>query len=142
MKREGIMIRANIMRSAAVVTAVAAAGILATAGPASAAAASPSAVCGSGYSVIDSKDLGPAVIYLTYNSSNGYNCVTTILDSYDGGAMWMGSSIQKSGGSELKDYGGYTRFAGPVYVSAPDTCIKWGGGVQDVVWKSGWEHCS
>ncbi|MEU0131753.1 hypothetical protein [Streptomyces sp. NPDC006289] len=122
-------------------TAVAAAGLLATAGPAGAAATTPGAVCGSGYSVVDSEDLGPAVIYLTYNSSNGYNCVTTILDSYTGGAVQMGSSIQKSGGSEVRDFGGYTKFAGPVYVSASNTCIKWGGGVQDVIWKSGWGHC-
>ncbi|AXG82761.1 spore-associated protein A [Streptomyces paludis] len=135
------MLRSNKLKPAAVVTVVAAAWLLSTAGPAAAAATTPGAVCGSGYKVINSKDLGPAVIYLTYNSSNGYNCVTTILDSSTGAAMWMGASIQKSGGSEIKDFGGYTKFAGPVYVSAANTCVKWGGGVQDVVWKSGWEHC-
>ncbi|HWU08604.1 MAG TPA: acetyltransferase [Streptomyces sp.] len=135
------MFPSHKLRSVAVVTAVAAAGLLATAGPASAAAASPSEVCGSGYRVIDSEDLGPAVIYLTYNSGNGYNCVTTILDKALSGSMWMGASIQKSGGSQIDDFGGYTKFAGPVYVSAPNTCIKWGGGYQDYVWKSGWEHC-
>ncbi|MFE5092746.1 hypothetical protein ACFRCI_20905 [Streptomyces sp. NPDC056638] len=135
------MLRSDRLKSAAVVTAVAAAGLLATAGPASAAATTPSAVCGSGYQVIDSKDLGPAVIYLTYNSSNGYNCVTTILDSASGGAIQLGASVQKSGGTEIKNFGSFTKFAGPVYVSAPNTCIKWGGGVQDVIWKSGWEHC-
>ncbi|WP_309062273.1 spore-associated protein [Streptomyces sp.] len=131
------------IKAAALVGAVAAAGLFATATPASAVAApTPGAVCGSGYKVINSKDLGPAVVYLTYNSSNGYNCVTTIQENPSApGVIWMGASIQKSGGSEIRDFGNYGVYAGPVYVHAPDTCIKWGGGMYDYVWRSGWEHC-
>ncbi|MFE9912430.1 spore-associated protein A [Streptomyces clavifer] len=128
------------VKSAAVVAAISAAGLFATATPATAAAVSPGSVCGSGYSVIDSHDLGAATVYLTYNSSNGYNCVTTIRDT-SGSAIYMEASIRKSGGSWVSDGGSYATYAGPVYVNAPSTCIQWGGMYGQIHWQSGLEHC-
>ncbi|MFI1566420.1 acetyltransferase [Streptomyces sp. NPDC020490] len=129
------------LRSAAVITAVAAAGLIGTAVPASAAAASPTAVCGSGYSVIDSQGLSTAAtVYLLYSSSTGKNCVVTIRDS-SGTAAYMEASIRKSGGSWVSDAGNYSSYAGPVYVSAAGTCIQWEGMFGQGYYQSGWEHC-
>ncbi|WSQ10375.1 hypothetical protein OG604_22910 [Streptomyces sp. NBC_01231] len=133
------------IKTAAVLGAVAAAGLLGTAAPASAAPASPADfgtdVCGSGYRVIDSHALAGdgSIVWLMYNSSNGKNCVATQLHYY--GPQRVSASIQKQGGSPISDSGTYNTYAGPVYVSAPDTCIKWGGSANGSSWTSGWEHC-
>ncbi|MEV4975318.1 hypothetical protein [Streptomyces scopuliridis] len=131
------------MRSVAVVVAVAAAGLLGTAVPASAAAASPTAVCGSGYSVIDSHRLGtPATIYLLYSGSTGKNCVVTIRDT-TGTATRTEAWVTKTDGKRVIDTGDYTSYAGPVYIPAAGTCVKWGGGFgkETYDWESDWGHC-
>jgi hypothetical protein len=35
--------------------------------------------------------------------------------------------IQKKGGSSIADSGSFDWYAGPVYVKAPGTCVRFGG---------------
>jgi hypothetical protein len=109
---------------------LAAAGLAFSATPA-AAAASYNGGCGSGYSVVGSKDVGDGKAFITYNSSTGYNCVVTVSDT-QGTAMYLDARLRihrtdtvwKS--SEM-DAGNYKYFAGPVYVYAKGHCIDYGG---------------
>ncbi|WP_017570909.1 hypothetical protein [Nocardiopsis halotolerans] len=103
-----------------------------TASPASAAAAAYNGACGSGYVVVNSApfrfDLG--TLYLTYNSSNGYNCVVTVRSADTAGfPMTMNAGLRRSGdeGSHKSDTGQYSYYAGPVYVYASGSCVDWRG---------------
>jgi hypothetical protein len=138
--QQGDPLSKRAIRSAAVVATLAAAGLMGTAIPASAAAASPTAVCGSGYGVIDSHDLGGATVYLLYSGSSGKNCVTTIRDN-SGSAIYMEAKVKKAGGSWVADGGQYTHYAGPRYVSAAGSCIQWGGMYGQINYTSPVEHC-
>ena len=97
-------------------------------------------VCGRGYTVVDSHALSGAKIYLTYNSSNGNNCVAT-LSTVDKGAVTMNATLAVQGGSSGSDPGKYHWYAGPVTKHAPGTCVKWGGTYGSSSWTSGWSHC-
>jgi len=97
-------------------------------------------VCGSGYTVIDSHAVSGAKIYLTYNKSNGNNCVAT-LASADKGAVSMNATLAVKGGSSGSDPGKYHWCAGPVTKHAPSACVKWGGRYGSASWTSGWSHC-
>ena len=87
-------------------------------------------VCGSGYSVIDSAVLSTlGTVYLTYDSSSGYNCVVTVRAN-PGTAMEMSAAIRLTGNSTwIIDEGNYTTYAGPVYLHAPGQCIDWAGSI-------------
>ncbi|HEV2639463.1 MAG TPA: hypothetical protein VGX23_30270 [Actinocrinis sp.] len=111
------------------------------AGPAAAASASQAAaICGSGYTPLNSYGygVGPldspvSIIYVSYK--NGTDCVVNIkvadvgtptaMYTYVNGpnASWGGNADD---GSE--DVGSYSYYAGPVYTYAPSECIYWGGG--------------
>ncbi|MFF6915373.1 spore-associated protein A [Streptomyces sp. NPDC012466] len=115
--------------SVAAVIGLTAAGTIAATG--TAAAASYNGACGSGYSVIDSMDVGDGNAFLTYNSSNGYNCVVTVSDT-QGTPMVLGANLRRHRTdtvwkSNEEDSGTFKYYAGPVYTSARDTCIDWGG---------------
>ena len=111
-------------------------------------AAGYNGACGSGYSVIDSMSVGfegAGTTYLTYNSSNGYNCVVTVNNT--GITRWVDAEIEVSssgGAGWVEDSGQYRYYAGPVYVYAADQCIDWGGyvanegGLVDLKWH---DHC-
>jgi len=101
---------------------------------------SAAAVCGDGYAVIDSHDLGSAVIYLLYNNSTGNNCVTTLADS-PGGQVAMNATLSVQGGGSATNPGNFTDYAGPVTEYAPGNCVEWGGSYEDAAWTSGWSHC-
>lgn len=102
---------------------------------------SASGVCGSGYSVIDYHDLGgTAVVYLSYNSSSGDNCVVTLADS-PGSAISMNATLAVQGGSSASNPGSFVDYAGPVYEYAPSSCVEWGGTAGSTTWTSGWTHC-
>ncbi|EFC81417.1 hypothetical protein FrEUN1fDRAFT_5469 [Parafrankia sp. EUN1f] len=98
-------------------------------------------VCGSGYSQIDRHSLGSAMIYLLYDGSR--NCVVTLKSgSGVGVAQAMGAWVQVEGSSTRQsDTGSFQYYAGPVYVTAPGKCVKWGGSHAGSTWTSGWEHC-
>ena len=85
--------------------------------------------CGSGYKVIDSLPISTlGTVFLTYNSSTGYNCIVTIRTN-PGSAMPMEAGINLSGdGTTIrKDSGDYGTYAGPVYIKATGHCIDWWG---------------
>jgi len=101
---------------------------------------SAAALCGTGYGVIDSHDLGNAMIYLLYNGANGDNCVTTLADS-PGNAVPISATLSVQGGPTGGDSGNYVNYAGPVTEYAPGSCVKWGGSYQATSWTSAWSHC-
>ena len=101
---------------------------------------SPSAVCGSGYGVIDSHGLTGATIYLLYNSSSGDNCVVTLATTPTS-AKSMNATLAVEGGSSGSNPGTFTYYAGPVTESAPSECVEWGGTYGTSSWTSGWSHC-
>jgi hypothetical protein len=108
--------------------------------------------CGTGYRQIDTAKLnhfGPTFgdVYLYYNESNGYNCAFTekLIDR----GMPTPVSVRlcrQSDGHCVSDSGNYRYYAGPVYLYAANTCVRWGGSVtaqdgrEDSYW-SPWEHC-
>ena len=55
--------------------------------------------------------------------------------------------VQKQGGSLIQDPGDYAYYAGPVKVTAPGTCIMWGGDATAAaggffsLFRSEWSHC-
>ncbi|MFC4533846.1 M23 family metallopeptidase [Sphaerisporangium dianthi] len=102
----------------------------------------PEEVCGSGYDVIDSAALGTAGrVYLLYNGSNGYNCVTTIKSASVGTATATTAYLEVQGKSRITDSGSFSYYAGPVRASAGGTCVKWGGKAGSSAYDSPFEHC-
>ncbi|GLW98453.1 M23 family metallopeptidase [Microtetraspora sp. NBRC 16547] len=102
----------------------------------------PEQVCGSGYSVIDSAALGSAgTVYLLYNTSNGYNCVTTLKKTSLGTATATSAYLEVQGKSRITDSGNFGYYAGPVRASAAGTCVKWGGSAGGNSYNSPFEHC-
>ncbi|WP_405010968.1 CHAP domain-containing protein [Kitasatospora sp. NBC_01539] len=99
-----------------------------------------SQVCGSGYGVIDTHDLGGAVAYLLYDPSDGRNCVVT-LATRPTGAVAMDATLEVQGGAALSNPGTFTYYAGPVSAYAASACVKWGGTYQSTTWTSDWSHC-
>ncbi|MFC7328830.1 spore-associated protein A [Marinactinospora rubrisoli] len=108
----------------------AATGAVATAAPAGAAAYGGQ--CGAGYEWIQSRFLDGGTVYLTYNASNGYNCVVTIRDD-PGSAVYMNAFVKRSTEDAwVRDPGNYTTYAGPVYTYARSQCVDWGGTIYGV----------
>jgi hypothetical protein len=100
----------------------------------------PEGVCGTGYSVVDQHELSGATVYLLYNASNGYNCVTTLANDISGAAS-MNATLSVQGGSSASNPGTFTYYAGPVKLSAPSSCVQWGGTYRGSSWTSAWSHC-
>lgn len=98
------------------------------------------ALCGSGYSVIDSHAITGATIELLYSSGSGQNCVVTMAAA-DKGSVSMNATLAVQGGSSGSDPGSYTWYAGPVRESAPGECVMWGGAYNGASWTSAWSHC-
>ncbi|MEO3829601.1 protein kinase [Actinomadura sp. B10D3] len=91
----------------------------------------PQAVCnsgghGGGYYVQRSMTVSGGVAYLLYNSST-YNCAVTIKTKNVGKKSPVSTFIQKKGGSKIPDGGSFAWYAGPVFVKAPGTCVRFGG---------------
>ena len=102
----------------------------------------PSEVCGSGYSVIDSQALTGGTVYLLYNSGTGYNCVTTLKSVSLGTASPVSAHLQVQGGTLASDSGNFAYYAGPVSRAAGAKCVQWGGSVGSSSYTSPYEHCS
>ncbi|WP_370012648.1 spore-associated protein A [Nocardiopsis sp. LDBS0036] len=125
----------NPLKKAATLAAacgIAAAGLMATAAPAS--AASYNGACGSDYGVVNQIEFpdNRGTTFLTYNNSNGYNCVVTVRTN-PGAAAPMEAFIRVNGTSSWKrDSGDYTTYAGPVYLSAARQCVDWGGTIGTI----------
>lgn len=124
-------------RSVLTASALAALSVGATtalAAPASAAPnTTPQKVCGSGYKTVNSAAVGSlGTVYLTYNSTNGRNCVTTIRNN-PGTALDMSAWIyvpDTEAGDQ--DDGRFTSYAGPTYVYGKGHCVDWGGNIGRV----------
>jgi len=97
-------------------------------------------VCGAGYSVIDSHGVSGGTVYLTFNASNGRNCVVTIRNT-PGARVHMCAEVSLAGDIWNIDCGDYTTYAGPVYVTAPHQCIDWGGSIGDSTFTEFGTHC-
>ncbi len=102
---------------------------------------SATAVCGSGYRVIDSHSFGQATTYLLYSSAAGKNCVVTLSKYVMPDRIRMSAVLQVKGGGSSADTGSFTVYAGPVRLSAVKQCVIWGGGYGSANWRSGWSHC-
>ncbi len=120
---------ARSILSAAALAALTVGSTAALTAPASAAPnTTPQKVCGSTSAAVGS--LG--TVYLTYNASNGKNCVATIRNS-PGTAADMSAWIYVSDTEEYdEDYGQYTSYAGPTYVYGKGHCVDWGGHIKNV----------
>jgi hypothetical protein len=99
-----------------------------------------SQVCGSGYGIVDSHDLGSATVFLLYNSATGNNCVTTLVKN-PSGPVSLNATLAVQGGSSGSDPHSYTYYAGPVVEYAPAACVEWGGSYGSTSWTSAWSHC-
>ncbi|MET7289918.1 spore-associated protein [Streptomyces sp. NPDC005573] len=124
-------------RSALTVTALmglAAGTTAALAAPASATPnTTPQKVCGSSYKTVNSAPIGSlGTVYLTYNASNGNNCVATIRTN-PGAVRDMSTWIYVPDTDQGdQDYGQYTSYAGPAYVYGKGHCVDWGGNISNV----------
>ncbi|WP_030792856.1 hypothetical protein [Streptomyces sp. NRRL S-920] len=115
-------------------TALAMGSVTALATPASAAPnTTPQKVCGSAYKTVNSAPVGSlGTVYLTYNASNGENCVATIRNN-PGTAVDMSTWITvPDTGDAAEDFGRYTSYAGPAYAYGKGHCIDWGGSISNV----------
>ncbi|MEU9594836.1 spore-associated protein [Streptomyces sp. NPDC048193] len=120
--------------AAAVLAAVSVAGTTALAAPSSAAASvTPQTVCGSGYKTVNSAPIGSrGTVYLTYNASNGNNCVVTIRNTV-GTAVDMSAYLYVPDTDQGDgDYGRYTSYAGPIRAYGKGHCVDWGGSIGPV----------
>ncbi|MCX5084365.1 spore-associated protein [Streptomyces sp. NPDC056121] len=118
----------------AALAALALGGTTALAGPASATPnTTPQKVCGSSYKTVNSAPIGSlGTVYLTYNSTNGKNCVATIRKN-PGTRLDMSAWIYVSDTDQGdQDYGQYTSYAGPIYVYGKGHCVDWGGNISNV----------
>ena len=123
--------------TAAALATLALAGTIAATAPASAATTKAAAAtatyngaCGTGYKVIDSTPVGNVgKIFLTWNESTGKNCAVTIRNA-PGAKIFMAVELNIDIDEEhnpVTDYGQYTSYAGPVYMSARGYCAVWYG---------------
>ncbi|MFI7152126.1 M23 family metallopeptidase [Nonomuraea sp. NPDC050022] len=101
----------------------------------------PESVCGSGFTVIDSAALTGGRTYLLYNSGNGTNCVATLKTTNLGKASAVSAFLEPQGATRRTDSGSFAYYAGPVKLSAPGKCVKWGGSVGSSTYTSPFEHC-
>ncbi|MFH8462633.1 spore-associated protein [Streptomyces sp. NPDC017991] len=124
-------------RSVLSVVACAALSVGATAALAAPASAAPNTtpqkVCGSAYKTVNSAPVGSlGTVYLTYNASNGKNCVATIRKN-PGTAVEMSTWVYVPDTDESdEDFGWYTSYAGPAYVYGKGHCVDWGGHINNV----------
>jgi archaellin len=134
-------------RSVLVASALAAVSLgtmTALAAPASAAPnTTPQKVCGSSYKTVNSAPIGSlGTVYLTYNASNGNNCVVTIRNT-PGTAVDMSASIYVPDNQQYdEDFGQYTSYAGPTYVYGKGHCVDWGGNIRNVYVQVDNSNCS
>jgi hypothetical protein len=107
---------------------------------------SASALCGSGYKVVDHHATeGAFYTYLLYNSSNGKNCAVTLKQKSLTTKNTTDVYLISANGKTAEDFGSYTSYAGPIYLSAPGECVKYGGSVMYgntiYTYDSNWEAC-
>ncbi|WP_046471550.1 hypothetical protein [Allosalinactinospora lopnorensis] len=126
----------NPLKKAAVAVGVAAtalAGTVATASPA--VAATYAGECGGGYGVVNSAPIGSVgTVFLTYNSSNGYNCVVAKRNAAGSPVIIEAGLSIHPAGNHWDVYEGdyFTSYAGPIYLHAAGQCVDWMGRISGV----------
>ncbi|WP_051386264.1 hypothetical protein [Actinokineospora inagensis] len=109
--------------------------------PGVASAASYNGACGSGYGVVNHRDLTGGTVYLTYNNGTGLNCVVTVRNS-PGAKLWMNARIARSDDIVwTQDPGYFGTYAGPVYRSAAGVCVDWGGDIDTATVTASGTNC-
>lgn len=117
---------------AGVTTVAAATSIVATS-----TAAHAEAYCGSGYNVVASAPVKTpsgttwGQVYLTYNSSTGKNCVTTVKSEWVGTDSFTTAQLMIQNGNSYVDQGLYGYYAGPIYGSAAGKCVRYWGSINN-----------
>ncbi|QSS92085.1 spore-associated protein A [Streptomyces sp. M54] len=108
-----------------------------------AAAAQYNGACGSGYSVVNSAQIGTkGTVFLTYSSATGKNCVVTVRTK-PGKAVHMTASLGfASPTTTVTDTGYFTTYAGPVYLDARGLCVTWRGEISGEVAGKNGTNCS
>ncbi|NAZ74283.1 hypothetical protein GTQ99_02420 [Kineococcus sp. T13] len=103
---------------------------------------SPEEVCGAGFQVIDSADVGGrGTVYLLWNAGARQNCVVTLKARDLGKVTSTSAYLQVRGQTVATNSGSFKYYAGPVSKVAPG-CIKWGGSIDGIkAGASAWEHC-
>jgi hypothetical protein len=126
-------------RSSAVLMATALVSTIFAGSPAQAATNpyTPTGLCGSGYSVVDSEPLNSlatggvlATVYVLHKSG-GWECVVTLKSSATaGGTNWIKASVENDyTWKKYTNSGNFKYYAGPVKVetSGAYECANWGG---------------
>ncbi len=103
----------------------------------------PEELCGAGYQVIDSHDLGSAAtIHLLRNPDSRHHCVVTRKKRSLGSATSTSAFLEVQGSQRRDDSGRFAYYAGPVRVAAGTRCVRWGGSAGSVSYAGPFEHCS
>ncbi|MFJ2093777.1 spore-associated protein [Streptomyces sp. NPDC087901] len=123
----------NIAVAGALSTLVVGATVVCSTAASAAPNVTPQGVCGKAYKTVNSVPVGSlGTVYLTYNSSNGKNCVATIRAN-PGTAKEVSTYIYVPDTDEWAgDSGNYTSYAGPAYVYGKGHCVSWGGSIANV----------
>ena len=126
-------------------------------------------VCGHGFTPIDRHQLIDsnngkrlAEVVLSYDATTGRNCVVTLKRYRVGLATKYGDNLMaevytrplRDPANVQANQGSFKYYAGPVYVTAPGKCVRWGGqadllvpanwvprGMFHSAFRSGWTHC-
>ncbi|MFE5811595.1 spore-associated protein A [Streptomyces sp. NPDC056491] len=96
--------------------------------PSASAATGYNGACGSGYKVVNELTDRLTRYYLTYNSSNGTNCVVAVYQNIGPKPVEMVATIIVNH-VQKADMGPYSSYAGPVYLKGAGFCVTWGGRV-------------
>ncbi|MVO88021.1 serine/threonine protein kinase [Streptomyces sp. p1417] len=133
MTKVGEMMKSRLVATGVASAALAFVATLPMAGPAN--AATPSGVCGDGYTVRASSPLGEgnnAKVYLLRNGNRA--CVVTFkVGGSVGNSVSIGAWVHPKGGSLVGDSGRYAEYAGPVKVTS--SCVNWGGNYSEYSYK-------
>ncbi|MGW5448961.1 spore-associated protein A [Streptomyces asiaticus] len=129
----------------AAVTGAGAAALM-VAAPAASAAPSHAAyngACGSGYTVVNSTEVGDkGTAYLTYSSATGKNCLVAIRNvAGDPVPMTIYLSRSDTEIHNIYDSGDYRSYAGPSYTDARGTCVDWWGWIDGVRFEKASTNC-
>ena len=108
----------------------------------------PAALCGSGYSILDSKELVTkagakrGTVYLLSQADGGMNCVVTLKNDTLDQKTSMSATLEVKGDKTYSESGSFQYYAGPVRAAAPGTCVKWGGTIGGMSFTSDFSHCN
>ncbi|GAA3467498.1 spore-associated protein A [Nonomuraea roseola] len=100
------------------------------------AAAHAAVYCGTGYNVIAQADVKTSsgskygVVYLTYNSGTGKNCVSVVKTAYVGTATATDVELHVQGVGAFGMPETVKYYGGPVYASARGACVKFNAWIQ------------